>query len=66
MSAQMKILKNTSDARIAYVNNRAVSTIIKLENGNYRVVKLYEGYAKDCETYSEAREEALNARPIAS
>ena len=45
MTAQIKILKNTSDARIAYVNNRAVSTIIKIENGNYRVVKLYEGFA---------------------
>lgn len=66
MSAQIKMLKNSSDIRVAIVNNRVVSNIIKLENGNYRVVKLYEGYAKDCETYSEAREEALSARPIAS
>ena len=66
MSAKIKMLKNTSDIRIAVVNNRVVSNIIKLENGNYRVVKLYGGYAKDCESYAEAAQEALNARPVAS
>ena len=65
MSAQIKMLKNSSEMRVCYNNNRAISTIIKLDNGNYRVIKLYEAEAKDCDTYSEAREEAMKARPIA-
>jgi len=64
MTTQIKLAANTSDIRIAYVNGRAVSTIVKLENGNYRVVKLYDQYVKDCETYSEARTTALEASPL--
>lgn len=64
MTAQIKILKNTSDVRIAYKNNRAIATIIKQPDGKYRVVKMYEGYVKDCDSYNEARTEALTAAPL--
>jgi hypothetical protein len=64
MTTTIKISANSSDVRIAYVNGRAVSTIVKLENGHYRVVKLYDQYVKDCDTYSEARQEAIHAAPL--
>ena len=63
MTTQVKFT-DTPEVRIVYNNNRATATIIKLDDGNYRVVKLYEGYVKDCDSYSEARQEALAAAPL--
>jgi len=61
MTTRIKIAQNTTDVRVCFVNGRAVSTIIKQEDGKYRVVKMYDGYVKDCDSYSEAREEAVTA-----
>ena len=57
----IKFSHNSPDIRICYKSSRAISTIEKMPNGLYRVVKLYEGEVKDCDTYTEAREEAKNA-----
>lgn len=57
---KVEFAKNSTDIRIVYNNNRAVANIIKMDNG-YRVIKFYEGIVWDCDSYKEAREEALNA-----
>ena len=61
MSNQIKFAFNSTDVRIAYTNGRAVATIIKDEDGNYRVVKMYDGQVQDCKTYTEARAVALES-----
>lgn len=62
--ATVKIAKNTPDVRIVYKNARAIAQIMKLENGKYRVTKLYEMEVKDFDGYSAAREEAIAAKPL--
>ncbi|MNZ78405.1 hypothetical protein D3C78_969740 [compost metagenome] len=61
MSAVIKFSYNTPDVRICLDKGRPISTIEKLANGNYRVVKLYEGLVEDYDSYNQARDEALNA-----
>jgi hypothetical protein len=57
----IKYSKNSTDVRICYKSGRAVSTIQKMEDGKYRVVKLYEEEVTDCGTYNIAREVAKSA-----
>lgn len=57
----IKFAKNSTDIRIAYNNGRAVASIVKLPTNQYRVVKMYDGFVWDCDSYSEARDIALNA-----
>lgn len=57
----IKYSANSTDVRICYKSSRAISTIEKMANGLYRVVKLYEGEVQDCDNYTIAREVAKNA-----
>lgn len=57
----IKYSKNDSNLRICYKSGRAISTIQKMEDGKYKVVKLYEEEVKECDSYSIAREEAMSA-----
>jgi hypothetical protein len=52
---------NNPDLRICYKSTRAISTIQKMADGKYQVVKLYDGEVTECKEYSEAREEACRA-----
>jgi len=57
----IKQSENNPDVRICYKSQRAVSTIVKMPDGNYVVVKLYEGEVVDCPNYSKASKEAKTA-----
>lgn len=57
----IKYSANSTDVRICYKSTRAVSTIEKLPNGLYRVVKLYEAEVQDCDNYTIARDVAMSA-----
>ena len=63
MSTIVKFAKNAPDVRIVYKDNRAVSQIQKMD-GKYRVTKLYEMEVNDFPHYSEAREDAVKAKPL--
>ena len=57
----IKFLNDYSDIRVCYKSSRAVSTIQKMPNGKYQVVKVYEGEITECKKYSEAKQEAESA-----
>lgn len=57
----IKMLSKDSDIRVCYKSSRAVSTIQKMPNGKYQVVKVYEKEVTECVKYAEARQEAESA-----
>lgn len=57
----IKIARNTPDVRIVYKEKKPVSSITRMQDGSYRVTKLYDMEVEDVETYSEARDKALQA-----
>lgn len=57
----IKIVGNNPDFRICYRSSRAISTIQKMPNGKYVVVKLYEEETTECDHYSTAKKEAASA-----
>ena len=63
-TSKIEFTTNTTDVRICYKNNRAVATILKTEDGKYRVVNLYNQYVQDFDSYNDARKEALMAPSI--
>jgi hypothetical protein len=64
MSKVIRFAHNTTDVRMVFENNRAIATIAKMENGNYRVIRLYDEVVVDCDSYNEAREKALNSSAV--
>ena len=63
-NSKIEFTTNTTDVRIVYKQNRAVATILKTDEGRYRVVSLYNQYVKDFDSYNEARTEALMSPSI--
>lgn len=61
MAKVIKFLKNSTDFRIVYKDGRAIATIERLDKGRYRVVRLYNMLAWDCDGYTDAREYALES-----
>lgn len=61
----IKISSNMPELRICFLSGRAVSTIQKMPNGKYVVVKVYENSITECNRYSEARKEAEGAAMFA-
>lgn len=57
----IKFLSKDSDLRVCYKSSRAVSTIQKMADGRYQVVKLYDGEVGQFDDYNEAREVACSA-----
>lgn len=63
-TSKIEFTTNTTDVRVVFKNNRAVATILKMEDGKYRVVNLYNQYVQDFDNYSDARKEGLSAPSI--
>ncbi|MNC04881.1 hypothetical protein D3C87_1932250 [compost metagenome] len=57
----IKFANNNPDLRICYKSSRAISTIQRLPDGTYQVVKLYEGEVSEFVNYTKARTEAMSA-----
>ncbi len=57
----IKISASMPELRICFKSSRAVSTIQKMPNGKYVVVKVYENEVTECNKYSEAKREAEGA-----
>lgn len=57
------VIKITSDpgVRVCYNSSRAISTIVKMADGKYQVIKLYEGITETCDTYRQAADSAKSA-----
>lgn len=63
-TTKIEFTTNTTDVRVVFKNNRAVATILKMEDGRYRVVNLYNQFVKDCDSYTEARNEGMMAPSV--
>lgn len=63
-TTKIEFTTNTTGVRIAFRNNRAIATIEKTDDGKYRVINLYNQFVKDCDSYTEARNEALTAPSV--
>lgn len=61
MAKVIKFSKNSTDIRIVYKDRRAIATIERTDKGKYRVIRLYNQLVWDCDSYTEAREMALDA-----
>lgn len=57
----IKIASNKPGLRICFKSSRAISTIQKMPNGKYVVVKVYEQEVTEFDKYSEAKQEAISA-----
>jgi ribosomal protein L34E len=57
----IKFVNDSSEIRVCFKSSRAVSTIQKMPNGRYVVVKVYEEEVTECDKYSEAKQEAESA-----
>lgn len=62
-STRVVIQRSTSnpDLRICSRSSRIISTIEKMPNGKYRVVKLYEDVMLERDLYGQAKVEAMSA-----
>lgn len=61
MAKVIKFSKNSTDVRIVYKDKRAIATIERTDKGKYRVIRLYNQIVWDADSYTEAREFALDA-----
>lgn len=61
MAKVIKFSKNSTDIRIVYKDRRAIATIERTDKGKYRVIRLYNQLVWDCDSYTQAREMALDA-----
>lgn len=63
---KIKRMRNNPNVRIAIVNGRVVSVIVKdAANGVYKVEALYEQEEKEFKTYAEARDAAVEVKAFA-
>lgn len=61
MAKVIKFSKNSTDIRIVYKDKRAIATIERTEKGKYRVIRLYNQIVWDADSYTDAREFALDS-----
>lgn len=61
MAKVIKFSKNSTDIRIVYKDKRAIATIERTDKGKYRVIRLYNQVVWDADSYTEAREFALDS-----
>ena len=61
MAKVIKFTKNTTDIRIVYKDRRAIATIERTDKGKYRVIRLYNQIVWDADSYTDAREFALDS-----
>ena len=61
MAKVIKFSKNSTDIRIVYKDRRAIATIERTDKGRYRVIRLYNQLVWDCDSYTQAREMALDS-----
>lgn len=61
MAKVIKFSKNSTDIRIVYKDKRAIATIERTDKGKYRVIRLYNQIVWDADSYTDAREFALDS-----